>query len=135
MTPKTGTLSTHYSGVIQLQRISNGKVVLARTFRKNMTSAETLLWSQLRRKKCGGMKFRRQQIIEGFIADFFCAEKNLVIEVDGPIHDRESQKKNDQHRHEVFKLRGIREMRFKNREVVKNVEDVIKRIKVDNLGS
>jgi very-short-patch-repair endonuclease len=133
MTPKTGTPSTHYSGVIQLQRISNSKVVLARTFRKNMTSAETLLWSHLREKKCGGMKFRRQQIIEGFIADFFCAERNLVIEVDGPIHEKKAQKETDQHRREVFKLRGIREIRFKNREVEKNIEDVINRIKADHL--
>jgi very-short-patch-repair endonuclease len=120
---------THYSGVIQLQRISNSKVVLARTFRKNMTPAEDLLWSHLRMKKCGGMKFRRQQIIEGFIADFFCAEKNLVIEVDGPIHEREAQRKTDQHRCEVFKMRGIRELRFKNNEVKRNIRDVINKIK------
>lgn len=65
---------------------------------------------------------------------FFCAEKNLVIEVDGPIHERKAQKKTDQHRRDVFNLRGIREMRFTNREVENNIEDVINRIKADNIG-
>lgn len=79
------------------------------------------------------MKFRRQQIIEGFIADFFCAEMNLVLEVDGLIHESKAQKKIDQHRREVFKLRGIRELRFKNYEVKKNIDDVIDRIQ-DEFG-
>jgi very-short-patch-repair endonuclease len=119
---------SRYSGVIQLQRISKGKVSIARKFRRNMTPAERLLWTRLRKKMCGGLKFRRQQIIEGFIADFFCAEKNLVIEVDGPVHDRVEQKEMDIHRSRVFKARGIRELRFKNEEVFNDILSVVNRI-------
>ncbi|HUI91441.1 MAG TPA: endonuclease domain-containing protein [Chitinivibrionales bacterium] len=128
MALKTENIKLKYSGVVQLQRISKGKVTLARIYRQNMTPAEAMLWSRLRGKKCGCLKFRRQQIIEGFIADFFCAEKNLVIEVDGSIHDDEEQKKVDKHRNEVFSTRGIRELRFKNSEIEHDIDDVIDRI-------
>lgn len=94
------------SGVVQLQRVGDGKVNQARTLRKNMTPAEKKLWAALRGKKSGGFKFRRQQIIDGFIADFFCPAKNLVIEVDGSIHDSDEQKKID------APLCGIQSARF-----------------------
>lgn len=86
-----------------------------------MTPAEKILWEVLRGKRCAGLKFRRQQIIEGFIADFFCPAKNLVIEVDGPIHEREEQKKKDEHRCAVFKTRGLQELRFTNNDILKDI--------------
>jgi very-short-patch-repair endonuclease len=93
-----------------------------------MTKAETLLWSRLRGKKLNGLKYRRQQVIDGFIADFFCSEKSLVIEVDGPIHDRMRRKQMDEHRSKVFESRGIRVLRVKNEDVVHRMEDVLQRI-------
>ena len=116
------------SGVILLQRTSPDKIDQARTLRKNMTEAEQALWQKLRGSKLFGLKFRRQQIIEGFIADFFCHAVKLVIEVDGSIHDNEEQKRTDTHRREVFAARGLRELRFRNEEVLENSTDVLKRI-------
>jgi very-short-patch-repair endonuclease len=94
-----------------------------------MTPAEKRLWAELRGRKCDGLKFRRQQIIDGFITDFFCAEKHLVVEADGPIHSGEEQKKNDEHRRIVFKGRGLKEIRFKNQEIINNMANVLERIK------
>ena len=116
------------SGVILLQRTNPEKIDQARTLRKNMTEAEQALWQKLRGSKLFGHKFRRQQIIEGFIADFFCHAVKLVIEVDGSIHDNEEQKRTDAHRREVFAARGLRELRFRNEEVLENIADVLKRI-------
>ena len=61
-----------------------------------MTSAEKILCEQLRAKRFHNFKFRRQQIIEGFIVDFYCHSLELLIEVDGKIHDK--QKKYDAYR-------------------------------------
>lgn len=58
----------------------------ATELRKNMTEAERILWSALRRKQLSGKRFRRQHPIETFIVDFYCHEARLVIEVDGGIH-------------------------------------------------
>jgi very-short-patch-repair endonuclease len=121
-------VNRQYSGVIQHQWVSDKKVGQARSLRKKMTSAEKALWAILRGKKCGHSKFRRQQIIEGFIADFFCAQYNLVIEVDGCIHETEEQKARDAHRKKVFESIGLREVRFTNKEVFENSDSVKKRI-------
>jgi very-short-patch-repair endonuclease len=123
------------SGVIQLQRVTEYKIEQARALRKNMTLAEELLWSKVRGKRCGNLKFRRQQIIDGFIADFFCASASLVVEVDGQIHDNEEQKKIDEHRREVFNARGLREIRFRNEEVLNDIETVLERIEVESTST
>ena len=60
---------------------------LAQNLRKNQTKAESFLWELLRRKQLNNLKFRRQHPIGDYIADFYCPEKNLVIELDGSIHD------------------------------------------------
>jgi very-short-patch-repair endonuclease len=59
---------------------------LAAELRKNMTDAEKVLWQQLRNRKLGDLKFRRQHPVGIFILDFYCHEKKLAIEVDGGIH-------------------------------------------------
>jgi very-short-patch-repair endonuclease len=116
------------SGVVGIQRVSEEKLHDARELRKNMTEAEALLWDRLRGRKCGKLKFRRQQIIEGFIADFYCELSQLVVEVDGGIHNDSIVKKNDVHREEVFKARGIRTIRFRNDEIINNAESVLVQI-------
>jgi hypothetical protein len=60
---------------------------VARQMRQEPTQAEDLLWQSLRNHQLLGFKFRRQHSIERFIVDFYCAEAKLVIEIDGPIHD------------------------------------------------
>lgn len=90
-----------------------------------MTEAEDILWKKLRRKQILGVKIRRQQIIEGFIADFFCEHAKLVIEVDGGVHLTQDQKAVDAHRKEVFEARGLKELRFTNKQIENDIEHVI----------
>ena len=116
------------SGAIQLQRVTDYKIDQARALRRNMTPAEQFLWTALRGKKCGNRKIRRQQILDGFIADFFCAKHNLIIEVDGSIHNQEQQIQRDKQRRAVFAARGLREIRFRNDEVLNDIETVLREI-------
>jgi very-short-patch-repair endonuclease len=62
------------------------KVELARALRKRLTPSERRLWAELRRGRLG-FRFRRQQVIAGFVVDFYCAESRLAVEVDGSVHD------------------------------------------------
>lgn len=96
----------------------------ARVLRQNMTEAEQVLWKKLRNRKFMGLKFIRQhpiiyQVINNqpryFIADFMCYEKNLVVEVDGLIH--EFQKEEDDHREKILESLGLNILRISNEEV------------------
>jgi len=69
------------------QKVQPEKVALAKELRDTMTPAERYLWQQLRANRLDGWHFRRQQIIDGFIVDFYCHQADLVIEIDGPIHE------------------------------------------------
>lgn len=68
------------------QKVTPEKIKRAKELRQNMTSAEKILWEHLRAKRFKNFKFRRQQIIEGFIVDFYCHSLGLIIEVDGEVH-------------------------------------------------
>ncbi|MBK8618199.1 MAG: endonuclease domain-containing protein [Anaerolineales bacterium] len=87
-----------------------------------MTPAEKVLWQELRANKLG-VHFRRQQVIAGFIVDFYCHKAALVIEVDGGIHNK--QKKEDAEREQVLIELGLRIVRFRNEEVMKNLSAVV----------
>jgi very-short-patch-repair endonuclease len=65
---------------------------MAKVLRKNFTDTERLLWRHLRAKQMEGYKFRRQEPIGGYIVDFVCQEKKIVIEVDGGQHLVENEK-------------------------------------------
>lgn len=95
----------------------------ARENRKNATPAEDAFW-QLCRNNNLGEKFRRQHAIEDFIADFVCIKHNLVVEIDGEIHDSEEAIKYDNYRTAYLNQKGFRVIRFKNAEVLNNIEDV-----------
>ena len=96
--------------------------------RKNPTEAESVLWKALKAKGIGA-KFRRQHIIGDFIVDFFCNEANLVIELDGGYHNMPAQMKSDAERTAALKAMGYTELRFKNEEVICNIDAVLKTIK------
>ena len=113
------------SGLIRLQRIGKNKLADARLLRQTMTESETLLWERLRNCKLGGLKFRRQQIVEGFITDFYCETAKLAVELDGGIHDDKEQKKYDGHSAKVFEARGIFTLRIKNEEILNTMSSVI----------
>jgi very-short-patch-repair endonuclease len=97
----------------------------AAELRKNMTIAERVLWQQMRNRKVGGLKFRRQHPVDIFILDFYCHERKLAIEVDGEIHNNEDQKEWDENR--TFELNefGIKILRFSNDDVIFHTERVV----------
>jgi very-short-patch-repair endonuclease len=100
----------------------------ARQHRQAMTEPEKILWNHLRNRRLNGFKFRRQHPIADFIADFFCLECSLVVEVDGGYHSERDQKEYDEGRtYELSQLK-IRVIRFTNREVMENIEFVLKSI-------
>lgn len=102
--------------------------VKAKELRKSMTHAEEILWEHLRNKKLNGMKFRRQHPIDMFIADFYCHEKKIIIELDGGIHDIPEQKEYDVGRAFLLEEKGFKILRFRNEEVINDVKDVLDRI-------
>jgi very-short-patch-repair endonuclease len=112
--------------VTRNQRIDAEKLRLARTLRRNMTPAERLLWNRLRRSAPEGLHFHRQQIIAGFIVDFYCAAAQLAVELDGPIH--QSQAEADLERDRTLAELGIRTVRIRNEELAKDFEGVVRRI-------
>ncbi len=96
--------------------------IRARELRKNMTEAERLLWRQLRLRQFGGHKFRRQQPIGRYIADFVCLEEKLIVEVDGGHHSE--QVAYDQERDAWLEKQGFIILRFWDNEVLKQIESV-----------
>ncbi|WP_374548393.1 DUF559 domain-containing protein [Flavobacterium sp.] len=95
--------------------------------KKKSTQAEAILWECLRNKNLN-YKFRRQHIIDMFIAEFICLEKKLIIEVDGGYHDTAEQKEADELRTQILNEIGFKVIRFTNEEVIGNIENVIKKI-------
>ena len=112
--------------VITGQRVSHEKRQRARELRQAMTPAEAALWEHIRLDKLG-VHFRRQQIIDGFIVDFYCHASKLVIEVDGPIHDR--QHEYDAERDAIIARWGLRVLRVTNGDIEHNLESVVQKIK------
>ena len=80
----------------------------AKQMRKNPTKAEEILWHRLKNKQVGGLKFRRQHPVDRFIADFYCHERKLVIELDGSVHDDDKQKDLDKGRTETLNEFGVK---------------------------
>jgi len=98
----------------------------SRENRQNQTPAENILWQLLRNNQTG-YKIRRQHAIDGYIADFVCLPKGLVIEVDGGYH--EGTKEEDSIRTEVLNKEGFKVIRFTNEEVTNDAKRVIQIIK------
>jgi very-short-patch-repair endonuclease len=116
------------TGLTRLQRVSEEKLRDARTLRGEMTPAEKALWEQVRGRKCGGFKIRRQQVVEGFFADFYCENAKLAIEIDGGVHANPEQREIDRHREKVFQARGIKTIRFGNDEILGSIKAVLDKI-------
>jgi very-short-patch-repair endonuclease len=115
------------SRIITGQKIDPAKLQRARELRRDMTPAEKKLWAALRRNQLDGLHFRRQQIIDGLIVDFYCHAAGLVVEVDGPVH--EEQAEYDAERDRVLAARGLQILRVKNEEVMQNMERVLDQIR------
>lgn len=92
-----------------------------------MTDVEKLLWSKLRDHRFEETKFRRQEPILGFTADFVCHEKRLVIELDGGQHAEQTD--HDARRSRLLEQAGFRVLRFWNNEIIDNLDGVLETIR------
>jgi very-short-patch-repair endonuclease len=90
------------------------------------TWAEDWLWERLRRDALG-VRFRRQHVIDRFIADFYCAERGLVVEVDGPVHEGRGEL--DAERDCLFLTKGLVVLRVRNEDVRLDLDAVVARIR------
>jgi very-short-patch-repair endonuclease len=98
----------------------------AKAFRRTPTIAEQKLWDAIRNRKVGGARFRRQHANDRYLVDFYCAASQLVVEVDGPVHD--SQTEQDALRQDRLERLGLKILRFTNEDVVNDLDVVIARI-------
>jgi len=105
------------------QKVTSTKVQRAKELRRQMTQEEKILWQHLRANRLHRFHFRRQQIIDGFIVDFYCHAARLVIEVDGKIHQQ--QVEYDADRDRILSARGLRLLRISNEDVRQNLEQVL----------
>jgi very-short-patch-repair endonuclease len=112
--------------IVRGQNVSSKMLERAKELRREMTPAEKILWKELKANKLNGLHFRRQQIIHGYFADFYCHQHELIVELDGGIH--ELQKEYDAEREAYLLSLGFRIIRFKNEEITKNLRGVLMRI-------
>ncbi|HTE83846.1 MAG TPA: DUF559 domain-containing protein [Dehalococcoidia bacterium] len=91
--------------IVRGQQVELKKLERARELRREMTSEERLLWQRLRNEALSGLHFRRQQVIDGFIVDFYCHSAGLVVEVDGIQH--EAQADYDRERDRILRVLRI----------------------------
>ena len=112
--------------VVQGQTVDPIKLEAAKELRRRMTEAETLLWQALRRNQLAGLHFRRQQVIDGFVVDFYCDKAGLVVELDGKIHVR--QKASDAERDAALSARGLQVLRIPNEDVQRDLSAVLEHI-------
>ena len=101
---------------------------LARNLRTNMTDAEQLMWSKIRRKQMGDVQFYRQKNIGRYIVDFYCPKGKLIIEVDGAQHYEAEGMKKDFERDKYLQELGLAVIRFSDIDVLKNIDGVLERI-------
>lgn len=96
--------------------------------RNNGTSAEAVLWMQLKQKQLGGLKFRRQHSIGNYIVDFYCPEEKLAVELDGEDHFWEEGLHYDNKRTLHLNSLGITVVRFENKWVFEDINYVLSEI-------
>ena len=97
----------------------------ARSLRKNMTDAERMLWSRIRRRQLKEYQFFRQKIIGDYIVDFYCPNAKLIVEVDGGQHYGSEGKQKDEVRDNYMAQLGLKVLRFSDREVFEELEGVV----------
>ena len=110
------------------QKLPDYLVDLCREFRKHPTDTESMLWACLRDRQLHGFKFRRQHPIGRYIADFYCHELRLIVEVDGGIHMQKDQKLYDVARQEDLEGQGYTVVRVSTDEVKKSLRRVLGKI-------
>ena len=101
----------------------------ARTMRRGLTPPEAQLWAQLKGRKLEGLKFRRQHPIGPYILDFYCAELELALEIDGMIHGDAGQARHDERRTAWLATKGVSILRVASCDVRDDVEGVLNAIR------
>ena len=107
-----------------MRRSSRQNILQARALRRATSLPEGLLWQALRQRP-GGYKFRRQHPIDPYVADFYCAAKRLVIEVDGDAHNRGDNPERDARRDAWLRESGFRVVRFAASDVLSGMDGVV----------
>ncbi len=100
----------------------------AKRHRSQPTQAEDVMWEILKTRQLGGFKFRRQHIIDRFIADYVCLKRRLVIEIDGLIHSHPDNQLSDKERTERLRQLGFELIRFTNEQVLHDTDNTIQKI-------
>lgn len=103
----------------------------AKELRRNPTQAEEYLWNRLRNKQLLDYKFRRQHPVNKYKADFYCHKLKYVIEVDGGYHLNMEQSKYDFNRDGEMRDLGILVKRFRNEQILNNIDNIIESISKD----
>ncbi len=106
----------------------------ARQLRREQTSAEELLWRELRARQLGRWKFRRQHPIDRFVVDFVTLDGKLIVEVDGATHSEQSEVRRDAQRTRILESLGFHIVRIANEDVYSNMSGVLDTI-LHELGS
>ena len=101
---------------------------LSSNLRSNMTDAEKLIWSKIRRKQLNDVQFYRQKNIDHYIIDFYCPEAKLIIEIDGGQHYEKEGMRKDRKRDDYLKRLDLTILRFSDIDVLKNINGVLERI-------
>jgi very-short-patch-repair endonuclease len=109
------------------QRVAEEKQQRALEMRREPTAAEHELWKRLRGNRLDGYHFRRQQVIDGFVVDFYCHRAGLVVEVDGEVHLTTACY--DRERDDVLSRLGLRVLRFTNEQVINDGDEVVRAIR------
>src|SRR5258707_12138035 len=120
-----GEMHMPVNNIVIGQKIARGMSERAKELRRNMTPTEKVLWRELRTNKLKGFHFRRQQVIDGYIVDFYCHVFSLIVEVDGDGHKQ--QVAYDAGRDAHLISRGFHVLRFANDEVIYRLEQVLKK--------
>jgi very-short-patch-repair endonuclease len=100
----------------------------SRELRKDMTDAERMLWSRVRRKQILGVQFYRQKPIGAYIVDFYAPSAKLAIEVDGSQHSTTEHMKRDVERDRSLSEMGLKVMRFDNSQILSETDSVVEAI-------
>ncbi len=108
----------------------SAKKFTRRELRQKSTHPEEVLWRKLKDHRLSGIKFRRQYSIGRYIADFYCPQAKLVIEIDGGSHVGTEAKAYDKIRDDFVKALGLHILRFQNRDIQENLSEVLKTIQV-----
>jgi len=101
---------------------------IRKSLRNFSTSAEAVLWTKLNKKQIEGLKFRRQHSIGNCVVDFYCPRLNLAIELDGEVHASYQDIIRDDKRDNYLNNLGIEVLRFENKVVFENPEEIISQI-------